>query len=787
MSRFSPPSTPGGYSQGTQDNSRTVVTAEPKRSSMTLSYIPILAKKGRSKATISTTGASVLYGAESFQKDSPYFTHANKLLAKNTSLGVPSLVKRIIPEDAKKALLRLSVELIASDNPLYDRNSDGTIKMTTDSGTGISTPVVLGTIQSTRAVLHVGVGGYLGDAQTFKQGNIVDDYRDGSVTVGNKFLGEITRADGSKEHPKSRLFPIADFLVDSEGNYGDNLGLRLSVPTLMQANPADASNVVKNRAFPLRVTVMERDDANSTPSPVAKIDSDYTQDLYFKSRASDVITGKNISLARRFVESYSRKETKELTPIWGPFGDVHVYEKNVNEIQQILSEGYIYTDSDGNDIAIKGERDYDADAMDYGRTADFAFGNSNNYGYLNFLTAKDINNVPYYTLSVADSLLFGGIIIDETATHYASGGDDGLWYLADGSPAELLNAKVFDDAVRANLTNFGKGEDTLKDILRYPITNFIDSGWSMETKLAASAILTARPDVWLVIGTKSVAEKGVLPVDIGPVYRGKVTDANKEMSSTLLDNWNWQDELTADQDLALATKIKTHYSLFPESTFFGTPVMRVVVCGSSGDDVDEEYNHPLPGSYDRGLAMNSYTQVTAWEPANDFTENDNRKPQFLKNMVYHWREDEGYDQAWDAGMNFLRSHDTSDDFWPAMQTIYPYKDSVLASARFMMVASKCHYFGMEVWRSISGENKTDLQFKQDLETEALRLITGVFPSDIRIIPVADLSEADKARHYSGNLKFHIGIGSMRTKLTYSVHGYTLDQLTAMQGLLAPAA
>lgn len=783
---FSTTSTPGGKSFGTQDNSRLFVPAEQKQSSMTMSLIPILAKKGRGKATIVTTGAANLYGAETFQKDSPYYTHANKLLAKNSSLGVPSLVKRIIPEGALKSLLRVSLELIATDLPLYDRNSDGTIKMSTDQTTGISTPVVLGTIQATRGVIHVGVGGYTGDALKFKQGNIVDDYRDGSVVVNSKFLGEITRADGSKEHPKSRLFPIMDFLVDSEGDYGNNLGLRLAVPTLTQVDPADISNVVKNKAFPVRVTVMERANATSTPSPVAKIDQDFTQDLYFKTRAVDAISGKNISIAKQFVASYSRKETREDTPIWGPFGDVHVYDRNINEIQQILSEGYTYTDSDGNDIAIKGERAYDLDAADYGRTQDYAFSNSTNYGYFNFLTAKDLNNVPYFTFNLADSMLFGGSIIDESATHYATGGNDGLWFLADGTPAELLNNKVFDDGVKGFLKTFGAGEDTLKDILRYPITNFIDSGYSMETKLEAANILLARPDVFLVIGTKSVAEKGVLPVDIGPVYRGNAVETGKVMSKDLLDKWDWQPRLDKDQDLALAVKLKTHFSLYPESTFFGTPVMRVVICGSCGEDVDEEYTHDLPGSYDRGLAMNSFSQVTRWEAANDFTEDDNRKPQFLKNMEYHWREETGYDAAWDAGMNFLRSHDVADDFWPAIQTIYPYKDSVLASAKFMMAASKCHYLGMEVWRSISGENKTDAQFKQELEDEANRLLQGIFTADITVIPAAILTDADKARGYSGHLKFHIGIGSMRTKLTYSVHGWKADQLTAMQGLLAAA-
>ena len=279
--------------------------------------------------------------------------------------------------------------------------------------------------------------------------------------------------------------------------------------------------------------------------------------------------------------------------------------------------------------------------------------------------------------------------------------------------------------------------------------------------------------------------KGNVTVDLGPVYKGYSTNTEVALSSELLDGWNWQPRLTAEQDEAIATRLRTFFSLTPESVFFGTPVMRVHVFGHSGFDVDDTYERPLPGSFDRGLAMARFTGVTGWDKASDFTENDNRKPMFLKDMSYSYRDEDVADSAWATGMNFLRSHDIVDHFWPAIQSIYPHQDSILANAKFVLVASKCHYYGMEIWRSISGENKTDEQFKQELEDEAYRIIGGKFTEDVRIVVEAILTEADVARGYSGYLKFHIGVGSPRTKLVYSVHGYTLDQLNEMQGL-APA-
>ena len=782
---FATTSTPGGKSYGTQDNSRRSIPADPITASMTTGLVGILAERGRGDITLTTTSANILYGNKTFDKDSAFYHHSTELLSELAGLGIPMFVKRFIPEGAAKAMLRVSIELIATDLPNYERNSDGAIKQSVDPVTGVATSVTNGTVQGTRAIIHVGVSQFAPENRQFARGNIMDDFREGSLAVNGKFLGEITRVDGSKEHPKSRLYPIMDLEVDSEGEFGNNIGLVLEVPTLKQVNPANISNVIKNKAFPVRVSVVEREDRYTTPQVVPSLKSELQLDVFMKSRAVDYISGKNISFARKLIENFNRKMTATETPIWGPFGDIHVYEKNLNEIQQLLCEGYAYTDSDGNDIAIPGEGSYDDDAFDFGRTVDHALSQPINFGLFNIFTGRDVNDVPYFSFDVRDSLMFGGVAVNSESVVYAQGGEDGLWSFADGSPATLVNLKMLDDAMRNFLNTFGRGKDQLKDILRYPITQVIDSGWSLDTKLAHSNILSARPDIHLEIGTQAVAEKTNVSVDLGPVYKGYSTSAETALSSELLDGWNWQARLTGEQDEAIATRLRTFFGLTPESVFFGTPVMRVHVFGHSGYDVNDTYERPLPGSFDRGLAMARFTGVTGWDKANDFTENDNRKPMFLKDMSYSYRDEDVADSAWATGMNFLRSHDIVDNFWPAIQSIYPHQDSILANAKFVLVASKCHYYGMEIWRSISGENKTDEQFKQELEDEAYRIIGGKFTEDVRIVVEAILTEADVARGYSGYLKFHIGVGSPRTKLVYSVHGYTLDQLNEMQGL-APA-
>lgn len=94
-----------------------------------------------------------------------------------------------------------------------------------------------------------------------------------------------------------------------------------------------------------------------------------------------------------------------------------------------------------------------------------------------------------------------------------------------------------------------------------------------------------------------------------------------------------------------------------------------------------------------------------------------------------------------------------------------------------MAACRAQYVGQQVWRDFSGKNLTDVQFKQELESNGLARLKAYLTDEFVVQVNADLSAADKARGYSGSLNFNIGLGSMRTQLTYSVHGYTADELS----------
>ena len=774
---------PGVYALGTQDNSQVPIPTEQIKSPVTSVLIYMLAEQGKSDLTYVPSGLAGLYGDKTFERGSAFYHHTNHLAETLAGVNIPLFVKRIKPEHAKTAMLRYSLEIIATDIPVYLRNPDGSTKKTLDPVTGNYIAALDKTIRGTIGVVHVGVENYDPDHRLFGKGIVVDDYRDGSTMVGGKFLGEITRADGSKEHSKSRLFPLFDAPVSSFGNFGNNIGMSIDVPSLLDTNSPDRDDVAKNRSFALRVKAHKRKDANSTPSPIVTIKSEQHQDLFLKPRAVSSVTNANISFGRNFSKAFQSKATSDAAPVWGPFDDIFVYDKNIQELQRILTEGYIYTDSNGSDVQVLGESAFDEEAADYGRSASQLLSDQLNNGYFNFLTGKDLNDVPYYSFSLANSTLFGGVQLGADSVHYASGGNDGLWYLPDGSPADLINLKILDDAVLQELNNFGNLDDKYRDGIRYPISTVIDSGYSMEVKMAFSAIIKNRPDIYMEIGTTSVAENSTETNDIGVVYMGNQLDREKVLSKELLNGWRYQGKLTKELEDARGNKLATYYRMIPESVYFGTKTYRVEIYGSCGVDVKRTYDATLPGSFDRGVAWAQFTGAKKWDPLNDPTTYEGRKPRFLTDMAYFYRESGEDDNSWGRGINYLKSADINDFIWPAYQTIYTDKSSVLSEPKFVRAATHCFQVGMRCWVETSGLELTDEQYKQVLKETAEKHLQGVFDESILVIVEPVLDDKDKARKYTGYLKFHIGAKNQRYKLRISVHGYDFDTLVQNQGLL----
>ena len=168
--------TPRLVSTGIKDSSKRPITPQPEQIPQHLPLIYALAERGSDEPQI-VIGESMLarYGSTSFDYNSAYYTHQTALCKVITRNGNQVMFKRLIPPTAKKALLRLSLELVPSSVPVYERTSDGNIRYTQSGPLGV--PVVQETVNGYRGVWRLGTVDYVGTAKNFGLATMRDTFR----------------------------------------------------------------------------------------------------------------------------------------------------------------------------------------------------------------------------------------------------------------------------------------------------------------------------------------------------------------------------------------------------------------------------------------------------------------------------------------------------------------------------------------------------------------------------------------------------------------------------------
>lgn len=759
---------PRGYALGIKDETRGAFIPEVRQVPQNLPLYFILAERTIPEGQWTTNNGAAVFGAKTFDKNSPYFTHANRFAADTIGLGNQCILESVELEGAAKAMLRVSVEVIPTDITVYKRNADGSFVYQQTAGGPVK--VVDRVIAGTRLVLHRGIEPYVGTAKEFKKGNIIDNYRAGSVLSGSQPLGQLTRGDGSTVFTSSRLIPIFDALLSWKGKSGDLQGMRIYTPTTQDVNGPLVTDIKTNKSFMYRFMLIEKDAANATPTPVYLKSGEVALDVSLKDGALSSRTSNPISIHKTLLKAYETKATVSTPGQKGSFGDLHVYDSNISQLLHLLTQGYTFSDANG-DIEVLGEKDFDDDAMDFGRDSSLAFANPANAHLLNFFTGYDYNGINYFSFSVSDSVAFNGVSFENGANHFASGGADGLWYYADGRPAKEVNAKLFDDAVRARLNNLGNGVNKYKDALKWPMRAWVDSGFSKATKLAARNFMTFRPDVYVTVGTHACYDVGMQAnPDTTSIYRDGVLTTAQTIAS-LVDDWGVCPQQTEAEEDAMGLALRTHYLLTPESDFYSTASVRAFIQGQSGTLIDESYDGYLPCTYEVAMQVAEFTGAGdgRWVDGKDFTINPNNIVRRMENINNTYREADSSNNRWDLGINYFESFDQTQLYSSAKQTVYPYDDSVLNSFKAMIACCYCEWLCLNVHKLLAGrDDLTNDEFIQKANEYGADLVDGKFGSGYRVKPVARITDADKEKGYVFRMRYEFYGNHMKTAMIYDV-------------------
>lgn len=358
--------------QGVRDDSMRQLVAQPEQIPTHLPLVWLLAERGDTDEAHVVSGDSAvrMYGAPTFVENSVFANHATVMFNRINGAGNAVMVQRIKPTGAATANLRLSLDVIADDIPIYQRGPDG--KHTLDvNGDKIPTG---GTQPGYRIKWVAGAvpAGEFGSSAT---------------TTG-------TMTDGSGS--TSTLYPIVDLEMPNHGAWGNRVGLKLSAPTTDSSIPANTGVIDDQQAFLYRLQIVEKPDERTSANVVETRFGERTLDFSLKPGTYNRWTEQELYADERILPSYQELDSPTAPPDFGPIGEIAWYEENIDGILR---------------NAHAAESLVNTLPQDDGA-----------HHLINFFTAVDQNNEPYDTLIVETS---GGLSMTSTATVYAMGGDDG--------------------------------------------------------------------------------------------------------------------------------------------------------------------------------------------------------------------------------------------------------------------------------------------------------------------------------------------------------------------------
>ena len=435
---------------GTEDLSTRQVTAAAEELPQHLPKVYIFAKKGPTDPQL-VVGASrsLMYGEESFDLRSKYATHTTVLSNTVNSQGNAQMIERLQPTDAAPpASIRLSLDVLETLVPEYQRNADGSFKLDA-KGDKVPTGTNIAGFKAKWVLEKV----------LWTNGE--SDFGKATSKVGNQV--------NTDTNTQSTRYPVLDLEAPYFGADGNNHGLRLWAPTVNDSVSIDPTILedVNTMVYPLRMSCVYRASPTSTPKFTPTQYAEKYVDVCFKPGVINKRVDKQTFVEDVFIQAYQDLENPAFPPMYGPFGKVHLYQGNVDTLVKKF-----YT----------AEKPY-IDAL-----SDFKNVAGEEYRF-NLVSGQTSGGVPYHSfvLNFTDT---DAIRLTENATVYAQGGSDGTMDL------DMLNQLVAE-----RVAEYADPLSVLQDDAKYPESIIWDSGFALQTKYALLSMIAIRKDTAVVLST----------------------------------------------------------------------------------------------------------------------------------------------------------------------------------------------------------------------------------------------------------------------------------------------
>lgn len=365
------------------------------------------------------------------------------------------------------------------------------------------------------------------------------------------------------------------------------------------------------------------------------------------------------------------------------------------------------------------------------------FSDAEDDAYLfNFVSGVTSQNTKYHSFQLVDDV--DAIRLTENSNIYTSGSSDGT-----------MNDTVFAELVSERVKDYMDENNELHDIAFNVESIMYDSGFPLETKLDLISFVAIRKDTFLVLSTHDVNDRVLQP----------------------------------SEEQSIAITLRTRAQMYPESDYFGTPVMRCMIIGRSGILRNSLYTKRIPLSAEVAIKSARYMGAAngAWKNGQHFDGAPNHVLDYMTDVSIKWVPNSVRNRHWDVGLNWVLRYDRSSFFFPALKTVYPDDTSVLNSYFTAMAICQLNKVAHSAWREFSGvSNLTNNQLVDRVNEFVRKRTMGRFDSRYVIKPKAFISDMDALRGFSWTLPIEIYSPNMKTVMTTWVEAFRLDDFPELE-------
>lgn len=359
----------------------------------------------------------------------------------------------------------------------------------------------------------------------------------------------------------------------------------------------------------------------------------------------------------------------------------------------------------------------------------------NNIYALNLINFVSSNGSPYQSIKLVDDV--DSVRLTKNTNVFLKGANDGT-----------ISLGALDTLVAQDLEKYDSATSEYNDLVLHPESFIYDSGFTLATKKVFPKFISRRKDTFVVLSTVAHDNPSV--------------DLNSQYS--------------------VGIALKTMVELYPESSAFGTPVMRGFISVGSGKLVTSNYDARIPLTYEIAYMASRYMgdSNSAWKNGFAFDHAPNSVVTQLKDIDITWVPASTRNNLWAAGLNFVLNYKPRTQFFPMLRTVYSGSDTSVLNSFFTAVAIS--YISKIIhasWREYTGAiSLSNAQLEEAVNNYIASAVKDKFDGKFIVIPNATVTELDKLRGYSWTTEVKFYANNMKTVCTAFVSARRLSDLTS---------